>query len=97
MMPNKHTIHACMDGDVPRMLEVLEAKGIDTTKCIICGEEISSTEVPAYYLMDRIRRWFGSKKRFYTWNIGAFVADGVVCDKIGCFSEMLYRDRMSRR
>jgi len=96
-MSKEHVINACMDDDVPGIIRVLKDKGVDVSKCMICGAPIQGTEVPPRYLVDRIRRWFGSHKKFYEWNISAFVSEGVVCDKISCFSEMLYSDRMSRR
>ena len=87
------TIHAFMDDDTAKILEYLEKQGIDTSKCVICGEPIRSWEVPPYYLIDRIRRWLGNPKKFYEWNVGAIVHDGVVCDKSKCFVDSLYRDR----
>ena len=85
------TIYAFMQDETAKMLEILNKKGINTTKCVICGEAIKSWEVPPYYLMDRIKRWFGNPKKFYEWNIDAIVHDGVVCDKGLCFYDSLYR------
>lgn len=90
----KHTIHACMDDDITWIKKSLEEKGIDTSKCTVCSAEIVATEVDAYYLMDRIRRWLGNPKKFYTWNIGAITPKGFVCEKFACFSDVIYSGRV---
>lgn len=91
-MTDTITINAFMDDDVAHILETLKKKGIDVTKCVICGKPIESWEVPPRYLVDKIKRWLGNPKKFYESNIDAIIHDGVVCDRSGCFVKALYRN-----
>lgn len=89
-MTEKHTIQAVFHTDTKMMLDFLEEKGINVSVCVICGESIVATERKPIYLSECWQAWRHGKK-FYDWNIGAFVSDGVVCEKMPCFVEVIYR------
>ena len=92
MNENKVEILASLGDDTEKILDLLKNKGIDVTKCCICGTSILKTERPPHYLWERWQAW-RYKQKFYDWNIDAYIPEGVVCDKVGCFADALYRRR----
>ena len=89
-----NTLKAVFYTDTEILLSKLEEQSIDTSKCVICGGKIESTERKPRYLSEGWQSWRYGKK-FYDWNIDAFLSDGVVCDRKGCFINALYRDKKS--
>ena len=85
-------ISAVFHTDTEMVLNTLKKRGIDVSICVICGGKIESAERPPRYLSERWAAWRYGKK-FYEWNIDAFLPDGVVCNRRGCFVKSLYRDR----
>lgn len=74
------------------MLEMLQNRGVDVSKCYLCGAKIEETERPPYNFREKFQGLFG-KKKFYEWNINGITAEGVICDKGGCFMKALHAQR----
>lgn len=82
----KFVMYAFHEYETEEVLKQLSDRGIDTSKCRVCGKPIRKTERSPYFLMEKIRaRVFD--RQYYSWNVGAIDKKGVMCKSFECLLE----------